>query len=74
MKWSDEAEAAIRDINVDHDIDLTAYFSLNTHIVHFKDWDSSIIESKTAQYGSKVEYPAHPDNREDYEPNGWSPV
>ena len=49
---------------------LYAYWIINTYTVTFIDWDGTVLDTQTVEYGSAAQSPA-PGNRVDYSYAGW---
>jgi uncharacterized repeat protein (TIGR02543 family) len=49
---------------------LKLYYRINTYTVTFEDYDGTVIETETVEYGSDASAPAHP-TREGYTFTGW---
>ena len=56
--------------NVTSNLVVTAQYQINTYTVTFKDWDGTVLDTQTVNYGGSATAPADPE-REGYTFTGW---
>ncbi len=68
---SPSTSSASTTIRVRNNTTAKASFAINTYTVTFKDWDGTVLATKTVNHGSSATAPSNP-TRTGYEFTGWS--
>jgi hypothetical protein len=66
--WDDEVPSSMPA----EDVVLKAEYEINSYVVSFVDFDNTILQTNTLEFGSEVVYPAQDPTREGYTFIGWS--